>query len=115
MPFPRATCQSALRGDKHGYVGMDGTTVSNKDLVFYVFEGRPSRRSCWMAPKVAQLFTLFGLCPKWVKLVRALTIPPHSGPLRFPHTYVSPTLRFHFLRGIKQTAPWSVDPPEKNQ
>ena len=54
-----ASCQTALRGDKHGYVGMDGTAVSNKDLVFYVFEGWPSRRSCWMVPKVAWLFTHF--------------------------------------------------------
>lgn len=36
---------------RHGYVGMDGTTVSNKAMVFYVFEALGVRKACWLVPK----------------------------------------------------------------
>lgn len=54
----RAYMQSAkdqLGRCKHGYVGMDGTRVSAKDLVFYVFEAVGAKKACWLVPKVGLL------------------------------------------------------------
>lgn len=36
---------------RHGYVGMDGATVSNKAMVFYVFGALGARNACWLVPK----------------------------------------------------------------
>lgn len=47
-----ASTQLELKDCPHGYVGMDGTRVSSKDIIFYVFEGLPAKRSCWLVPKV---------------------------------------------------------------
>eukprot|EP00972_Heterocapsa_arctica_P002013 289144-Heterocapsa_arctica.AAC.1 len=46
-----AGCQLELNDCPHGYVSMDATRVSSKDLMFYVFEGLPAMKSCWLVPK----------------------------------------------------------------
>lgn len=47
-----ASTQLELKDCPHGYVGMEGTRVSSKDIIFYVFEGLPAKRTCWLVPKV---------------------------------------------------------------
>ena len=41
-----------LHKAKHGYVGLDGTSVSGKDCEFYVFEAPELKLACWLPPKV---------------------------------------------------------------
>ena len=46
-----SSCRRTLGQCKHGYIGMDATRVSGKDLMYYVFEAVEARKACWLVPK----------------------------------------------------------------
>lgn len=97
MRYAVAT-QLELRNCRHGYIGMDATRVSTKDITFYVFEGLPARRSCWLVPKAPchpkfwAHFSHFWVWPGKVTLPPPPYVSPTLGAYVSPTPYVPPTL-----------------------
>ncbi len=76
--------------DKHGYCGMDTTTVSGRRLCFHAFQGPPSRKSCWLVPEGWCIYSCPTLPVRTVPLEVTVPSPPYvshtSTSVRFSHT-----------------------------